>query len=522
MCVANPETARSEWITGTYIEEASILYSPRLVQQERGGVYLLIDPLEPNWASTNRLGSKIIRRCDGRHTLAEIVADLVAEDGLTEAEVREFIHEAALAGLISTNPDLKPAYTGRAEAVACGTLEELWIYTNNSCQLHCKHCLVDGGAEPVKPMEAFEIERLVGEALELDASRIYFTGGEPFLRKDILPLIEYVTSRTELVVLTNGVLMTPMRARHLSRIANNSLLLQVSLEGPDSETNDAIRGAGSFDAAVSGIRSLVEVGLPPVVTTTVTKLNRHRITDTSRFLASLGVRDHHILWLHARGRMRQELDELLLPQAEVAGIMGELRHTAKQLGIVVDNLESLKARVRDKRGRKNDLCNSCFGVLSVNADGHVFPCAALSGAPDFDCGSIKDRSLKEIWLESPVTRWIRGNSVQRKVGCSSCFLKFFCGGGCFAQAYFDYELRTGSGCIMAPDPYCEPYKTQLLELMWDLATEGLDGTNDALPRIYRTMSDELQSCAASGNKVLDAAFDVGTYHCACVLSMDAK
>lgn len=504
------------------MESTSILYSPYLVQQERRGVYLLIDPQAPNWASTNRLGSEIIRKCDGRHTLAEICAGVAAGEGLAEVDILQFVQEACLAGFISTSPDLKPAYSGRAQAVGCGTLEELWIYTNNSCQLRCKHCLVDGGTESAAPMPAVEIEQLVDDALELGAKRIYFTGGEPFLRKDIVSLIEYVTSRTELVVLTSGVLLTEEKARRLTEIANNNLLLQVSLEGPDGQTNDAIRGAGSFEAAVGGIRSLVEAGLPTIVTTTITALNRHRITDTSRFLASLGVRDHHILWLHARGRMRKGIDDLLLPQGEVATLMGELRGTAKELGIVVDNLESLKARVRSKRGRKNDLCNSCFGVLSVNTDGHVFPCAALSGAPDFDCGSIKDRSLEEIWLESPIANWIRGNSVQRKVGCNSCFMKFFCGGGCFAQAYFDYELRTGSGCIMAPDPYCEPYKTQLLELMWELATEGLGGTIDALPRIYRTMGDELQSCAADGNRVLDAAFEVGTYHCACVLAMEAQ
>jgi len=52
MCVTIPETAKADWIAATCIEEASILYSPQLVQQERGGIYLLIDPLEPNWASS--------------------------------------------------------------------------------------------------------------------------------------------------------------------------------------------------------------------------------------------------------------------------------------------------------------------------------------------------------------------------------------------------------------------------------------------------------------------------------------
>lgn len=504
------------------IDPESILYSPGLVQEQRNGVYLLIDPLEPNWVSTNRLGSKIVRQCDGRRTMEEISAHLSREDGLTAAEVAQFVRAAVVAGIISTRPELKPAYPGRAQAVGCGTLEELWIYTNNSCLLRCKHCLVDGGEESTKPLSTSEIERLIGEALELGAKRVYFTGGEPFLRHDLFSLVEYVTARAELVILTSGLLLTDENVARLAKLGRGRLLLQVSLEGPDALTNDAIRGPGSFVQAVEGIRRLVQGGLSPVVTTTITRLNYGKVVDTSRFLASLGVRDHHVLWLHARGRMRGDIHALHLPQASVSSVMEELRQTTRSLGIVVDNLASLKDRVRSKRGRKNDLCNSCFGVLSVNVDGHAYPCAALSGAPEFDCGSIKTSTLAEIWLHSPVTNWIRENSVQKKVGCSSCFLKFFCGGGCFAQSYFDYELRTGSGCIMAPDPYCTPYKTQLSELMWELATEGLEWRDDTRPLIYRTMDNELLSCTTDGNKVLNAAFEVGTYHCACVLAMEAK
>jgi len=220
--------------------------------------------------------------------------------------------------------------------------------------------------------------------------------------------------------------------------------------------------------------------------------------------------------------LRQSADELLLPGERVAEIMAELRRIAREAGIVVDNFESLSARVRSKRGRKNDLCNCCYSELAVGPDGHVFPCAALVGAPEFDCGSLKEQSLEDIWLGSPVARWVRDNSVQKRAGCSSCYLKFFCGGGCFAQSYFNYEVTHGCGCIMAPDPYCEAYRRELTELMWDLALPPAQERDGGRPVIYRTMDAKLQSCAADGNRVLDAAFEVGTYHCACVLAMEVK
>ncbi len=508
--------------TAARVEAESILYSPSFVQQQRDGVYLLIDPNAPNWASTNRLGSQVVRRCDGRHTLQELAESLSREMELEAGDTVQFIRQAVEAGLVSTTPDLVPAYRGRSQAIGCGKLEELWITTNLSCPLRCKHCLVNGGKEPVKPMTTREIEKLVDDAVALGVKRIYFTGGEPFMRKDLFDLIQYVVARAQLVILTSGVFLTQEKVAKLKALGNGNLLIQVSLEGPDAETNDVIRGKGSFNKAVQSIKWLVEAGLPPIVTTTITGLNHQRVTETTQFLASFGVVDHHVLWLHRRGRTRENSDGLLLPGARVAEVMEELRQTSKRLGIVVDNEESLRVRVTGRRGRKNDLCNSCFGVLSVDTDGHVYPCAALSGASGFDCGSIKEKSLQEIWLGSPVANWIRENSVQKRVGCNSCYLKFFCGGGCFAQSWFDYEITAGYGCIMAPDPYCEAYKTQLLELMWEAAMPAPDARDDSRPLLYRAMGSELPSCAVDGNKVLDAAFDVGSYHCACVLAMDVE
>ena len=77
------------------LEQGSLLYSPGLVQQERGDVCLLIDPAAPNWASTNAPGSAVIRGCDGRSTLREVSARLGRDLGLDPADVASFLSRAA-------------------------------------------------------------------------------------------------------------------------------------------------------------------------------------------------------------------------------------------------------------------------------------------------------------------------------------------------------------------------------------------------------------------------------------------
>ena len=132
------ETCENTIDTSHRIGQESILYSPVIVQHERDNVYLLIDPASPNWASTNMLGSAIIRRCDGRNTLHEVAEWANIEYGLPANSVMEFIEMSAQAGFISETPDLSPPYPGRSKVITPAALEELWIYTNNSCPLRCR------------------------------------------------------------------------------------------------------------------------------------------------------------------------------------------------------------------------------------------------------------------------------------------------------------------------------------------------------------------------------------------------
>ena len=107
------------------ISQDDILYSPELVQQSRNGVFLLIDPSAPNWVSVNRLGSAIIRSCDGRKTLRELAEEMNSRFRVNSDLVASFIRLAAEAGVISNTPSLMKAYPGRAQAIAPAALEEL-------------------------------------------------------------------------------------------------------------------------------------------------------------------------------------------------------------------------------------------------------------------------------------------------------------------------------------------------------------------------------------------------------------
>jgi radical SAM protein with 4Fe4S-binding SPASM domain len=510
-----------------------ILYSPKYIKKSKNGLHLFIDYQSPNWMSVNRTGAEILKLCDGKHTLSDIQNAMFKKYGVSDTqraaqEISEFINAVGLLEFISDGPVARPEYAGRSTAIAPHRLDELWIYYTLACNLRCKHCLVSAGKSLKRELTPAEIKKLVDEAIKLGVKRFYLTGGEPFIKDGIFEIIRYITKekKRELIILTNATLFDDEKIKKLKGVNNPRLIIQVSLEGPNAKIHDKLRGKGSFDEAVKGIKKLIGIGITPVVSTAINKYNEKHITATSKFLSQLGLKEHNILWMHTKGRGAHNVNELYVPSEKIAQTMKNLKRLYKEQEIILDNVESLKVRVRTKRGRKNDLCNNCYEKICVNSDGHVYPCASLNGDKKFDAGSIRDRSLKDIWLNSKVMKKGRENSVQKKPECSLCELKFFCGGGCTSHSYYASAVDTGKGSITAMDPYCSTYKSLFEDILWELASEGAplhdNGKGYTAPLVYNAMDSKLPHHLESAVRSIDDSVDVGCYHCSCVLSVDVE
>jgi AdoMet-dependent heme synthase len=166
------------------------------------------------------------------------------------------------------------------------SLDVLWFQVAGTvCNLACSHCFIScsptNHTHEVMPLA--EIEPYLAEARALGVKEYYFTGGEPFLNPDMERIVERTLEQGPVNVLTNGLLLDPVRCRRLKALADASpysLDLRVSLDGYSAGQNDPIRGEGTFERVLTGVRNLAEAGLNPVLT--VTEVHDENRTDDGK------------------------------------------------------------------------------------------------------------------------------------------------------------------------------------------------------------------------------------------------
>jgi MoaA/NifB/PqqE/SkfB family radical SAM enzyme len=221
-------------------------------------------------------------------------------------------------------------YPGAAMALDDGTTDtdselqwKLWIYTNYDCNLRCSYCVAK--SSPNAPRRAIgfaNAKRLVDEAVELAFTDVFFTGGEPFILNDIYDMLAYASARIKTTVLTNAMILRGPRLEKLVAIANDNLIVQVSLDGGQAEHHDAYRGVGAWAKTVEGIRLLQERGFRVRLSTTETPANAPHLETICAFHRELGIpdEDHFVRPLAKRGYSKEGLElgmDNLVPELTV-------------------------------------------------------------------------------------------------------------------------------------------------------------------------------------------------------------
>ncbi|MFO7777873.1 MAG: TIGR04053 family radical SAM/SPASM domain-containing protein [Nitriliruptoraceae bacterium] len=355
----------------------------------------------------------------------------------------------------------------------------IWESTR-ACQLVCQHCRADSQDQP-HPLQLTTAEgkRLLDDIASFGAPSpmVVISGGDPFERSDLTELIAYGKQLGLSMALAPSVTPKATRARFAAAAAAGAKAVSISLDGASAATHDGFRGIeGVYDATLPVCRDIVDLGLRLQINTTVTAGNVGELPDLLRQVIDLDAFLWSVFLLVPTGR-----GEALqaLPPEEVEDVLHWLVDVSRHLAVKtteaphfrrvvlqrrrageVDAAEHFQLGSTYRRLRagldallaERDLptrvprppldINAGRGFVFVDHIGNVHP----SGFLPVPGGSLRERSLPEIYREAPLFRELRDLRLLRG-RCGVCEYRNVCGGS-RSRAY------AVTGDHLAEEPYC--------------------------------------------------------------------
>lgn len=271
-------------------------------------------------------------------------------------------------------------YTSKGEArgyVDAHALTELWFNVGTACNLSCSFCLEGSkpGDKRLRPMLLADVQPYVDEALTLGVERFSFTGGEPFVIKEFDQILAYAAQHRPCLVLTNGTRPLLQRLHQLVplRAANNAISFRVSIDYPLREKHDAMRGHGSFDEALRGIKALTDLGFEVSVA-------RQMPSDEDR-----AATEHEYRQLFSQNGI--EPDTALVAFPDFLAPFSE--------ATVPEVTTRCMTQYQDERSRRQFMCAYSKMMIKTETGMRVYACTLVDDNDGYDLGSQLQESLQQ-------------------------------------------------------------------------------------------------------------------------------
>ena len=333
-------------------------------------------------------------------------------------------------------------------------LRTIYLYITGSCNLNCRHCWIepDFGDRAKKHLPWATLKTIFEQAKEIGLQSVKVTGGEPFLHPEMVEIL-YALKAMDLHVTmeTNGTLIG---AREAQALKDNQVTFSISIDGPNAELHDDLRGVqGAFERTLRGIEAVRQEGLSFQIITCLHRGTRHSLREMAAFAQELGANSLKINPITGVGRS-EEMDEHgeLLSVPEILEVYHELKDQLPpedNFRVIFDVPPAFKSL--DEIKKKGFGTCGILGILGVLHDGRGGLCGIGEHVKELDFGSLLEPgAVKRMWEENAVLNSIREYIPHQLKGiCGRCMVKNYCLGKCVADTY----VKTGD--LFAGFTFCE-------------------------------------------------------------------
>ena len=314
------------------------------------------------------------------------------------------------------------------------------INPTDKCNFRCIHCWRNA-FEKIDSNYELSDEKLINvtkEALKFGVEEFELTGGgEPMMRKNVvLRIMEMVKKMRKFGnITTNGSLFDFDSLKKIVKIEWDRITF--SLDGADTESNDAVRGRGSFNKVMETIKLLNQIkkkskkNLPVIkFNVVVTNKNYNKLGDIIRLAKKINCSIVHFdsLTIHSKGGEKLKLNEKQREEFERNAKLA--KKLAEKLGIYTDvdlltkefiEKANEMTTILMKESASNDffslVCYEPWWHLVIKTDGSAQPCCLYDEKEE----NVKNKSLREIWYGKYFEE-IRKNVKEKNFSkyCSIC------------------------------------------------------------------------------------------------------
>ncbi|WP_133511187.1 radical SAM/SPASM domain-containing protein [Candidatus Thiosymbion oneisti] len=386
---------------------------------------------------------------------------LIGQQGLTRKAARSTIRLV---------PSPVPQTQLPRDAVAAP--KRIYFEMTRRCNLACRSCFNASRLPLDDEMGLDQVLDVNRQAWDLGVFEMRYTGGECTTLPWFPRVIEDACRKGFYIsVGTNGI-WSETALEWLPRSGIDWLIL--SLDG-DRDSNDQIRGRGTYDKVLRTLRIAVENSVRTRINMVVARHNRDSIEAVARVAVDHGVESLNLIPLRPYGRSLRELAHAMFDQQDFYGFIREINRLRRQFpglcfATTIDLLAPQARTSHDPVVEKKTTCAAGVEACVVGPQGDVYGCSySPASFPDsedhegrrvFVAGNLRREPLGRIWRDS--SRWavFRDLNRYKHPKCLTCgHHKVRCSGSCPIMAWHELgqnagTTKRGEDISKVCDPYC--------------------------------------------------------------------
>ncbi len=356
------------------------------------------------WFATDRSGSEMLRHFAPPHyqfllkLLGQgiLMAKRESQQQLTSARIFDFTQGD------SSQEFSTPAY--------------LAMEITRRCRRACSYCAYDSGphVNADTELDTTAWKDLLRQASELGVYFVEFTGGDPLCRTDALEIFDYANALGVSFSINSDLSgLTDEQVRALSSLQGLTSI-QITLDGPNEQVNDFLRGNGAFQLTIENTKRLIACGVQVSAGMVVAKHNFNHVEETATLCKQLGLSGFHISALYPSGR-GSKLEKNVCSDTE-------LKEASQQYAAKVFSGEVAPHclgfyNFSDEYAKNPESFNHLSGIVCmadpgvsgfrISPEGMCYTSIKLEGSESFMVGDVRKQGLLDVWRTSVQLRSLR-------------------------------------------------------------------------------------------------------------------